>query len=223
MKKTVSISLIVCLCLVLFVTQVFAAGPAGASPKPKKTPGPNETPEVEMEQQESQAQGQGQAKANHPGRKYNFKGDVTSFDNGVLVIAGKHGGTVTVDANTEIKVSGADQSATIQVGQQVMAQAVKADNGYLALRVHLFPNKPAHIHRVGQVTAYQPGVSITVQDNKGSTTFQIAPDVKILPAERADQLKEGARVTIISPSNASADPTHPVAKGIVVHPAKAEK
>ena len=188
---------------------------------------------LEVEQQDSKAgkenkgnkENNGADKANKKaGRKYNFKGEVTSFDGGVIVITGKRGGTATVDANTEIKVSGPEGgAAAIQVGQQVMVQAVKVDNGFLALRVHLFPNKPAHIHRVGQVTDYQPGVSITVQDKKGTTTFQIAPDVKILPAVRVDQLKVGSRVTIISPARVNKDAGHPVAKGIVVHPEKKSK
>lgn len=211
MKKTISMSLIVILCLAVFFSQAFASS---GSPKPKHLPNLDETPEVET------ADEQGPDKANqHPGRKYNFKGEVTSFTGGVLVITGKHGGTTRVDDNTEIKVSGPEGGPTgIQVGQQVMAQSTKTESGFLALRVHIFPTKPAHVHRVGVVTDYQPGVSITIQGNKGSSTFKIAPDVQILPAERADQLKVGARVTIVSPEDTTDQAL--TATGIVVHPEK---
>ncbi len=225
MKKAITITFLMIICLGLFFTQAFASGPTSASLKPNPTPGAGETPEVE--QQEVNDKGPGKSDQ-HAGRKYNFKGEVTSFDGSVLVLSGKKGGTVTIDASTEIKVSGpADDlptgAAVIQAGQQVMVQAVKTDTGFLALRVRIFPSKPAHIHRVGEVTAYQPGISITVKDKKGDTIFTIDPRVKILPADRADQLQVGAWVTIISPTSARKDAFQPVAKGIVVHPEKGNK
>jgi hypothetical protein len=141
--------------------------------------------------------------------------------------------SVNVDAGTQIKFAGkkgAASSSTIQPQDQVVVQAVLSeDQTYRAVRIHVLPAKPEHVHRVGIVTAYTPGVSITVESTPdeddqdegpapaGSTTFQISADVKILPAARADQLQVGARVTIISPHSASGET--PVATGIVVHPA----
>lgn len=214
MKRTLSITLIAITCLAIFFSQAYAS----SSLKPKKTPAPNETPEVELETSEKAGQG---VMDQHPGRKYNFKGEVKSFENGELVITGKKGGTVTVDATTEIMVSGPKDEtskATIQVGQQVMAQAVKSDGKYLALRVHIFPQKAAHVHRVGTVTEYTPGASITVQDKKGSTTFQLGANIKMLPAERANQLKVGSRVTVITSKDKTTGAL--TVTGIVVHPDK---
>lgn len=232
MKKTLSISLIAILLLALFFTQAFAVSSADPGVKPKQTPKPGETETVEAPEAQEVEQDQQESQGNKPdkaekkaGKKYNFKGEVVSFDGGTLVLTPKKGGsnvTVTVDGNTVIQFSGPkDGASEIKPGQGVMVQAVKTDgDAYLAVRVHVMPGKPQHVHRVGEVTAYEAGKSITVQDKKGSTTFQIATDVKILPAERVNMLKVGARVTIISPNDPSA--TTPVARGIVVHPEKGQ-
>lgn len=154
-------------------------------------------------------------------QKFNFKGEVVSFDGSSLVIALKDGGeaTVAVDANTVFKSQGA--SAVPQPGDQVIVHAERtADGGYLALAVHLVPGKPVKLHRVGEVVAYTPGASITVQNKKGeSTTFTITETTVLLPADRADQLKVGSWVTVISPRDPSSSGT-PVAMKIVIHPTK---
>lgn len=70
---------------------------------------------------------------------------------------------------------------------------------------------------VGLVVAYTPDQSITIVNKDGAEfTFTIAPDVKILPANLADQLGVGSYVTIISPNNPGNDGD--VATGIVIHP-----
>jgi hypothetical protein len=72
--------------------------------------------------------------------------------------------------------------------------------------------------RVGWVTAYTPGSSITIEGHDGSfSTFSLTSSVKILPPGRASQLAVGSRVTIL----AKADPSTGgwMAFGIVVHPA----
>jgi len=217
MKKTLSIVLIAVFCLGLFFTQVFACGtPAGVSAKP--TAKPNGTPEVGVPDFVRKQPGKPDK---HPGKKFNFKGEVVSFDGGSLVLTDKRGETVTVavDAGTVIKTAGSkDSPAAVQPGDRVTVGAVKTENeSYLALRIVVIPGKPQKVHRVGVVTAYEAGVSITVEDSKGSTTFVIAEDVKILPEERAGDLKVGARVTIISPRDPSGGTV--VARGIVVHPA----
>lgn len=221
MKRTLSILILLFLALTLMVSQAFASN---SSFKPKQTPGPNETPEVESQEVEQpdkpDAKENKPEKVNHPGKKYNFKGEVTSFNGTTLVMNDKKGGsvTVTVDGNTEIKITGPNaDTAKIEATSVVMVQAVKQDNGYLALRVHLMPNKGQKVHRVGVVTQYGNG-TITVKDAKGETTFTLAQEVKILPAERAGDLQDGARVTVISNS----DPANPelTAQGVVVHPTK---
>lgn len=224
MKKNLCISIIVPLFLMLFFSQAFAASSARQDIKPKNTPKPGETesmgkPETSDAQQQ-QVDEKGNKPEKHPGKKYNFKGVVVSFDGSQLVLNTKDGTpvTFTVDENTDIKFSGPkDGTEKLQENQGAIVQAVKTEkDAYLAVRIHVMPDKPQRIHRVGEVTAYDDRNSITVQDKKGSTTFKIATDVKILPAERAGMLKTGARVTIISPRDPSGG--MPVAKGIVIHP-----
>lgn len=224
MKRSLSIIFIVALALVLVFSQAFASS---TSYKPKPTPQPKQDGQVTESEQDEQGQpnekGGKPDKANqHAGRKYNFKGEVTAFDGSTLELNTKKGGTVQVlvDANTEIKVSGPDQEGVqIETQQQVMVQATKTEKGvYQALRVHIMPNKAQRVHRVGTVTAYEAGKSITVEDAKGASTFEIAKDVKILPAERAGELQVGSRVTIICPRDPSGETL--TATGIVVHPQK---
>lgn len=217
MKKTISITLIVLLGLALFFSSAFAFGTTASLEAAKPTAKPNKTPEVE---QNKEGQSNKPAKK-QTGKKYNINGVVVSYTNDSLVLTDKRGETVTValNADTLIKTGGPKGSPVeIQADMKVAVQAVKAeDQSYLALRITVVPGKPLQVHRMGEVTAYD-GTSITVKDNKGSTTFQIATDVKILPEERAGDLKVGARVTIISPRDPAGETV--VAKGIVVHPAK---
>jgi len=229
MKKIASITAVVALFLGLIFSQVFASG-STAEIAAKRTPKPNETelgrkPDNLENQPGKQENKEKKAdKTNkHAGKKTIFRGVVSSFEGSVLELSVKNGESVKIsyDPNiTEVKTPGHNTGeATIQVGQQVLVQAVKTDqDNYTALRVQIKPDKPQHIHRVGEVTDYQPGKSITVTDKKGSTTFRIAEGVKILPAERADSLKDGSWVTIISPRDPNGG--EPVAMGIVVHPEK---
>jgi hypothetical protein len=233
MKKTISFTMIVFLFLAVFFTQAFAYGTSPTTLKPKKSPQPNETltadsaADDQADQQEDK--GQKPDKPNsHAGKKFHFQGEVISYSGGELVLVEKDGEnvSVTLDADTVIKVAGAKAAAAtnaaaaaIQVNDRVVVQAAASgDDGYLALRVNVIPQKPVHTHRVGEVTAYAPGVSITVEDKQGTTTFDLAPDAKILPADRADQLGVGSRVTIICPRDPSGSSL--LAIGIVVHPEK---
>jgi len=100
-----------------------------------------------------------------------------------------------------------------------MALAVRdQNNSLLARSVMVIPGKPVRTHRVGWVTEYTPGVSITILAHDGNTyAFLLTADTKILPAERAGELGIGSRVTLIAPR----DPALLgwTAFGIVVHPA----
>ncbi len=72
------------------------------------------------------------------------------------------------------------------------------------------------VRRVGIVTAYTPGASITIQDKKGAYySFTLAPYLKILPASRAGTLCVGATVTVIAPANSPNNKQ--IAVGIVIH------
>lgn len=149
-----------------------------------------------------------------------FRGVVVSAGGGALVLK-TSGGPITfaVTSDTRIRiptVSGASLE-DIHPGVQAFVQANHDNSGeYLALGIDVIPGKPEHVHRVGIVTAYTPGVSISVQDIQGgSSTFLLAPNLKILPTERAGDLKVGSLVTVISRRDPSGGPL--TAEGIVVH------
>jgi hypothetical protein len=73
------------------------------------------------------------------------------------------------------------------------------------------------VQRVGLVVAYTADESITIMDRDGvQYTFTIAPDLKIVPPQRANMLGVGAYVTIIAPNNVANGKS--IATGIVIHP-----
>lgn len=159
-----------------------------------------------------------------PGKKLNFHGVIAavSADSITLTLKDDSSVTIAIDADTKVQIPGAEnvENAALAADMNAVVQAVEKDGGYLALRIHVAPGKPEHIHRVGVVVAYTAS-SITVENKKGEqTTFVITADTIILPAERADQLVEGATVTIISPRDVTGNML--IAKGIVVHPEKQE-
>jgi hypothetical protein len=127
--------------------------------------------------------------------------------------------TIGLTPETRIRVPGPNaQGDRLLVGMQVVAQTIAdVNNNLLARSVMAVPGKPARVHRVGTVTGYAPGSSITIQSTDGNSyTFALGADTRILPAERASLLAVGSRVTIIAPR----DPSSPAgtAAGIVVHP-----
>jgi hypothetical protein len=150
-----------------------------------------------------------------------FRGVVASAGSGALVLNTSSGPiTFAVTSGTRIRiptVSG-PSLADIHPGVQAFVLATHDNSGgYVAIGIDVIPGKPEHVHRVGIVTAYTPGVSITVQDIQGgSSTFLLAPNLKILPADRAGDLKVGSLVTVISRRDPSGGPL--TAEGIVVHP-----
>jgi len=199
-------------------TQVFASplpGPDAQGTKPAKTPGARATQNA-IERAAGQA-GKGL------GKHENFKGMVEAVDAASLTLKLRDGSTVTValDAGTRIKFPGRKDlaPAAIQAGVQAMVQALRDGAGNLvARRVMVIPGKPSKIHRVGTVTAYTAGSSITIQTKKGeSFTFEITPETVLLPAERAGELAVGSLVTIVAPRDPATGGVR--VRGIVVHPA----
>ena len=158
------------------------------------------------------------------GKHEHFKGTVAAVDSGSVTLTLRDGSSVTIGltADTRIKFPGRKDSAptSVQPGMTVNVQAIRDDNDQLIARMMLvIPGKPSKIHRVGIVTAYTAGTSITIQDKDGNTyTFAIAGDIKLLPPERAGELAVGSRVTIIAPRDPASGGV--TLKGIVVHPAK---
>jgi len=197
-----------------FTTQAFA-GPAsaveakktpGTPPGAQRTPGAHKTPRP----------------TKFHARPQNYKGTISAVDSSSLTLSLGDGSSITValTSETRIKIPAAHSgTATLQVGMTAMVQALPDESGALVARhIVVVPGKPGLVHRVGWVTDYQAGASITIQAHDGNLyTFQIGADTKILPAERAAQLAVGARVTVIAPREPSA--LGWTARGIVVHPA----
>jgi hypothetical protein len=165
------------------------------------------------------------AKAPKP-KKENFSGEVLAVGIGSLTIKSKTGQSVTftVNEDTSVKIPSLKGATLedIRIGVRVMVRAVKEEDGtYTALQVSVSPGKPAPKHHVGEVTAYAAGASITILAHDGNEyTFLITGETKILPADRADELAVGRRVTIISPRDVTGGPN--TAAGIVVHPEAGE-
>jgi len=153
----------------------------------------------------------------------NFKGTIRAVDGLSISLELKDGSIVNINLNdeTRIKMPGQKEAEldVLKVGLTCLVQAFGDDEeGLTARKVLVIPGKPTRVHRVGLVTAYSPGVSITIQARDGMTyTFNLSEDVKILPSERTGELGVGSKVTIIAPRNASI--TTPSATGIVIHPA----
>lgn len=175
------------------------------------------------------------------GKKYHFRGEVVAVDVASLTVKLKTGEemifALTEATSFKIPTLGSATWEQLNVGVQVVVQAVKssvdpatpvateavvpAADEFTAVKVQVVPGKPVRIHRVGVVTAYTAGESITILARDGQEyTFELSEATKILPEERVDQLVVGARVTIISRRDPTGGPL--AAQGIVVHPAEDE-
>lgn len=150
-----------------------------------------------------------------------LNGSVSSVDGNTVVITLKDGSTVnvTLDANTSLKVPTLKDTTgyTFTPGQRLVAKVVENEDGtYSVSQAHVIPGKPEKIHRVGTVTEYLPGVSITVTDKFGNTTtFALSADSRILSEDGTAAVTVGSVVTIISPRDVTGGELS--AKGIVVH------
>jgi len=223
MKKVIAVSSIV-LVVILFlsVAQVFAA-PALDDKKPTDQPGAKAT-EKAMEKS-TEMPGKGKEKEN--GKKVHFKGVIASVAGETLTIKLADGSSqaVKVSSSAKIKIPTLGKTASLadlKPEMQVNIQAEQKDSGYEARMVQVIPGKPTKVHHVGVVTAYTAGTSLKVKDKDGvEVTFKLTAETKILPEERAAELKVGSRVTVIFPRNLLGGEI--TAQGVVVHPAEVEK
>ena len=164
---------------------------------------------------------------NPHGKHENYKGTITAVDTGSITLALKDGSSITIVlvAETRIHIPKNKEATVLELteGMTVMVQALRGqDESLTARKVIVVPGKPTKTHRVGIITDYVEGVSITIQaKDELLYTFLLTEETKILPVERLDQLKIGARVTVIAPRDVSTlDQT---ATGIVVHPPVVEE
>ncbi len=159
----------------------------------------------------------GQA-GNAKGKKTTYKGVVAGIDTVRLTLTLLVDGiplNFVITPDTRIKVPTLASTATLADVKTGVQALVQADGSMTALRVNVIPGKPAIVHRVGTVTAYAAGSSITIQDKDGNTfSFAIDANTKVLPQDRAAQLAIGSRVTIISRRDVTGGAL--TAQGIVV-------
>src|SRR6266498_1215391 len=210
--------LILAMAFLPVTSQAFASSSTfqGQKTHVPKTPGAEAT-------EKSDEKATKQAGDPEKGKHEHFKGTVTAVDSDSLTLTLRDNSSVTIgwNADTRIKFPGPKDSAptSIQTGMNVMVQAIRDfSNNLTARMVMVIPGKPTKVHRVGVVTAYAAGQSITIQDKDGKTyTFILNADTKLLPAERAGVLAVGSRVTVIAPRDPASGGF--TARGIVIHPA----
>ncbi len=126
---------------------------------------------------------------------------------------------IGLTTDTNIHVPGPkSEGDTLLVGMHVVVMAFTDQNNNLVARaVLVIPGQPVRVHRVGTVTAYTAGSSITIKATDGNSyTFNLTLGTQVLPS--GSQVTIGALVTIIAPR----DPSTLVwtATGIVVHPSQ---
>lgn len=162
-------------------------------------------------------------KAEPHGKPTILRGTITVLNSTSLTLTLIDGTTAVVGLtpDTQIRVPGPkSEGDTLLMGMHVVVMAFADQNNNLVARaVMVIPGQPVRVHRVGTVTAYTTGTSITtsitIKATDGNTyTFGLTPDTQILPP--GSQVTVGALVTIIAPR----DPSTLVwtATGIVVHP-----
>lgn len=215
MKKIMFFAVLLTLVGGLLATMQVLAGPPALA-GPKKTP-------FYPTQQVTEKANKAASHGNPQGKRVNYQGTITAVSASSLTISLRDGSSVTfvLDSETRIKIPTLGRTAAaanLKTGMLVNVHAAQAAGGVLNARMVLMvPGKPVKTHRVGQVTIYQPDVSITIQAKDGNTyTFLLSADTKILPAERASQLAVGVRVTVIAPRDVAGGTL--TAAGIVVHP-----
>jgi hypothetical protein len=164
---------------------------------------------------------QAAAQADKHGKSTIYRGTLSAVDASSLTIALEDGSSVAlaITPETRIRVPGPQaQGDTLIVGMHVVAQArTDANDNLIARSVMAIPGRPTLTHRVGTVTAYAAGSSITILAADGQTyIFTLTAGTKLLPAGLADTLAVDSRVTVIAPRDVSV--LGWTATGVVVHP-----
>ena len=214
MKRiSISVALVLVFALLVVATRVLAS--------PASFQGQQQTPGAKATQKAEERTGNQGNTLN--GKHENYKGTVSAVDSSSITLTLRDGSSVTVGliSDTRIKFPGPKGSAPtgIQPGTTAMVQAIRDQAGNLVARsIMVIPGKPSKTHRVGVVTAYSAGSSITIQDKDGNLfSFALSAETRLLPAERADTLAVGSKVTIIAPRDPATGGA--TANGIVIHPA----
>jgi hypothetical protein len=232
-KLQILLAIAVVISLMAITTQALAGpGSIGVS---KVTPGPHGNPNGNgnsnghgnsgNQGNQGQQGNSGQNGNSGHGAKSDWRGVISFIDCAVPTFTVDTGGgnsaILALTADTKVSIGSMRNGSCLDlaVGQKVMVQGTDDGQGNLtASIVRAVPGKPTKVHRVGVVSDYVPGVSITILAHDGNYySFLLSPDTKILPAARANELAVGRLVTIIARRFFGAGPWP--AQGIVVHPA----
>ncbi len=190
-------------------TETPTVGPGTGTPTPLHPGGkPLMTPGAEATEQAGKPHGQPTI----------LRGTLTNVSATSITLTLEDGTSQTVGltTDTQIKVPGPkSEGDTLLNGMHVIVMAFPdQSNDLVARAVLVVPGQPVRVHRVGTVTAYSAGSSITIKATDGNTyTFALTSNTQILPS--GAQVTTGALVTIIAPR----DPSTLVwtATAIVVH------
>jgi hypothetical protein len=198
-------------------------GPPNQGPTPTATwmPGEGYSPPPDAGQSGGPGNAQSSAQSGLHGKASIYRGTISALTASslTLTLADASSISLVLTQETRIRIPGPRaQGDTLLVGMHVAAQAMDDSSGSQVVRsVIAIPGQPALAHRVGTVTAYIPGSSITIRAPDGSQyTFALMADTPILPADRAGALDVESHVTIIAPRDTSV--LSWTAPGIVVHP-----
>ena len=116
---------------------------------------------------------------------------------------------VVVNTETKLHVPGLKTAtlANFKVGDRVAVLAAEITPGtYTALHVNLIPGKPVSVQRVGTVSAYVAGTSITVTGKKGDiSTFTINGDTTTVLKRGATGVTIGEKVTVTARRDPATD------------------
>jgi hypothetical protein len=166
-----------------------------------------------------------------------------------FVLTTKHNGDVTVlvTGQTRFHIPTLKKAtfADLEKGDRVAVNGAPGRTGFTAKQVVVAPRKPAIQHRVGVVTAYTPGVSITIKLGRGDddaddarnardvnaargakraagdlVTFKLTGKTVIRGPKGVTTVAVGNRVTVVARRDPATDTF--TASAIVVHPPKSE-
>ena len=155
--------------------------------------------------------------------RHGISGTVTAKADGSFTVSTKQGNEVvivTADTKFRFPTKHNGTFADLAVGDRVAVNGTPSASGLVAKQVAVAPGKPTIQHRVGTVTAYTAGSSITIQDVRGgSETFTLTAQTTIRNPKRSG-VAVGDKVTVVSRRDPSSDTF--TATAIVVHPSSGE-
>jgi hypothetical protein len=149
----------------------------------------------------------------------NYKGTVSDISATSLTLTLDNGTFVTIQITSTTKIPSngfATPDPTTLFGKRVTVKT-KTDSldALVATSISFIPGLPTTLQRVGTVSDYVAGKSITIEVNGSHFKYFISSSTKILPSDSEDQLATGISVTIISPRVISG--LGLTASGIILH------